>query len=94
MRGVPAEGSPDSSAAGPQPHARMGWARREASLDVPVGFYGYSYGITDIRFETIHRSRFGKLFQPKAAKPKSKTAAAGKNDPTIIELKDDIQEAM
>ena len=74
-RGVPAEGPiPDSSM--PEPHVRFGWARREAPLDAPVGFDGYSYGVTDIRFEPMHRSRPGKFFQPKKPKPKGGKAAA------------------
>ena len=74
-RGVPPEG-PESTANGPQPHVRFGWARREAPLDAPVGFDGYSYSITDIRFETMHRSRPGKFFHPKRSKSKSAKAAA------------------
>lgn len=74
-RGVPAEG-PDPTAQGPQPHVRFGWARREAPLDAPLGFDGYSYGVTDIRFETMHRSRPGKFFQPKKSKSKGAKAAA------------------
>jgi COMPASS component BRE2 len=82
-RGVPADG-PDPGAHGPQPHVRFGWARREAPLDAPVGFDGYSYGLTDIRFETMHRSRPGKFFQPK--KTKSKSAKAALAAPTPIAL--------
>ena len=74
-RGVTPEG-PDPTANGPQPHVRFGWARREAPLDAPVGFDGYSYGITDIRFEPMHRSRPGKFFQPKKTKSKTAKAAA------------------
>ncbi|KAM0722278.1 hypothetical protein Q7P37_001719 [Cladosporium fusiforme] len=82
-RGVPADG-PDPNADGPQPFVRFGWARREAPLDAPVGFDGYSYGITDMRFETMHRSRPGKFFQPKKpGKSKAKTAGAG---PTPVVL--------
>lgn len=73
-RGVPQEG-PDTASDGPQPHVRFGWARREAPLDAPVGFDGYSYGITDARFETMHRSRTGKFFHPKKSKAKSAKAA-------------------
>lgn len=74
-RGVPQEG-PDTATNLPQPHIRFGFARREAPLDAPVGFDGYSYGITDIRFETMHRSRPGKLYIPKKGKAKAiKTAA-------------------
>ena len=78
LKGVPKEGgiSIDGSVVGegPQPHIRMGWARREAPLDAPIGFDGYSYGLTDLRFETMHRSRAGKLYTPvsgKAAKAKA-----------------------
>lgn len=38
-------------------HVRMGIARREASLEAPVGFDGYGYGIRDIDCEKIHLSR-------------------------------------
>ncbi|PHH64584.1 hypothetical protein CDD81_4195 [Ophiocordyceps australis] len=38
-------------------HVRMGWARREASLDAPVGFDAYSYGIRDVAGEKVHMSR-------------------------------------
>lgn len=82
-RGVP-PGGPDPAPEGPQPFVRFGWARREAPLDAPVGFDGYSYGITDMRFETMHRSRPGKFFQPKKqGKNKPKTVGTG---PTPITL--------
>ncbi|KAF2752601.1 Ash2-trithorax family protein [Pseudovirgaria hyperparasitica] len=71
-RGVPAEGPPVPAGQEnvPQPHIRMGWARREAPLDAPVGYDGYSYGITDIRFESVHRSRPTKIYNhiPKGKK--------------------------
>lgn len=92
VRGVPAQGSPLPSAAGPQPHVRVGWARREAPLDTPVGFDGFSYGITDKRFETTHRSRPGKMYEAKSKKPKVKGAAAAKTDTTQIEVSDDVRE--
>lgn len=38
-------------------HVRMGWARRESSLDAPVGFDAYSYGIRDVSGEKVHMSR-------------------------------------
>ncbi|KAG6023071.1 hypothetical protein E4U41_002095 [Claviceps citrina] len=38
-------------------HVRMGWARREASLDAPVGFDAYSYGIRDVAGEKVFMSR-------------------------------------
>lgn len=77
LNGVPAEGNviPSTSQGSPQPHVRMGWARREAPLDAPIGFDGYSYGITDIRFETMHRSRPGKIAPP-SSKAKGKVSKA------------------
>lgn len=86
-RGVPPEG-PGLTANGPQPHVRFGWARREAPLDAPVGFDGYSYGITDIRFEPMHRSRPSKFFQPKKTKSKTAKAAAAAPTPVIIAPED------
>ena len=38
-------------------HVRMGWARREASLDGPVGFDAYSYGFRDVGGQKMHMSR-------------------------------------
>lgn len=38
-------------------HVRVGWARREASLDAPVGFDAYSYGIRDVAGEKVFMSR-------------------------------------
>lgn len=77
VNGVPAEGEviPPGSQGQPQPHIRMGWARREAPLDAPIGFDGYSYGITDIRFDTMHRSRPGKIAPP-STKKKGKPSKA------------------
>lgn len=88
-RGVPAEG-PDHTANTPQPHVRFGWARREAPLDAPVGFDGYSYGVTDIRFETMHRSRPGKFYHPK--KSKAKTVKAAATAPTSVTLSPEDQD--
>lgn len=36
---------------------RVGWARREAPLDAPVGFDAYSYAIRDIEGQKVHMSR-------------------------------------
>jgi COMPASS component BRE2 len=71
-KGIPAEGPaiPPGGESSPQPHIRIGWARREAPLDAPVGFDGYSYAITDTHFQTMHKSRFGKIALPQ---PKSKS---------------------
>ncbi|RFU34856.1 hypothetical protein B7463_g1484, partial [Scytalidium lignicola] len=38
-------------------HVRMGWARREATLDAPVGFDAYSYGLRDVAGQKVHMSR-------------------------------------
>ncbi|CAZ83990.1 unnamed protein product [Tuber melanosporum] len=46
VRGIPSGG-----------HVRVGWARREAPLDAPVGFDGYSYGIRDLSGQKVHMSR-------------------------------------
>lgn len=43
-------------------HVRMGWARREASLDAPVGFDAYSYGLRDVAGERVHMSRPKEFF--------------------------------
>lgn len=42
----------------------MGWARREASLDAPVGFDAYSYGIRDVAGQKVHMSRPKDFFAP------------------------------
>lgn len=77
LKGIPQEGPKDpidlrTNEVVPGPHIRMGWARREAPLDAPVGFDAYSYGITDARFEAMTRSRATKIFRPlpKGAKGK------------------------
>ncbi|KAF9913414.1 hypothetical protein BX616_010064 [Lobosporangium transversale] len=47
-------------------HVRLGWARREATLQAPVGFDAYSYGIRDTTGEKVHMSRvmpFGEAFK-------------------------------
>lgn len=74
VRGEPKVQSEDSAApTGQQPHVRVGWARREAPLDAPIGFDGYSYGIRDTNFEAMHRSRPSKLFHPRTHKSKPNT---------------------
>lgn len=45
-------------------HVRVGWARREASVDAPVGFDAYSYGIRDVAGEKVHMSRPKAFFPP------------------------------
>jgi COMPASS component BRE2 len=41
----------------PRGHVRMGWARREATLDAPVGFDAYSYGLRDVQGQKVYMSR-------------------------------------
>jgi COMPASS component BRE2 len=86
LRGVPSEGPviPPGQETVPQPHIRMGWARREAPLDAPVGFDGYSYGVTDIRFETIHRSRSSKIYNPLPKSKQKKKAPGGMPQVTYV----------
>ena len=45
-------------------HVRVGWARREASLDAPVGFDAYSYGLRDVGGQKMHISRPKDFFPP------------------------------
>ena len=73
----------ETHASGPLPHVRMGWSRREAPLDAPVGYDGYSYGLTDIRLEPMHKSRASKYLDtgedPKPGKKnRSKKGQANK----------------
>lgn len=86
INGVPSEGEvvPPGTHGQPQPHVRMGWARREAPLDAPVGFDGYSYGITDIRFETMHKSRPGKIAPPKVKGKPGKPKANPVKPPAVL----------
>ena len=69
VRGEPQVQS-GATSKGQEPHVRMGWARREAPLDAPVGFDGYSYGIRDLSTEPVHISRPTTFFRP--GPPKSK----------------------
>ncbi|KAB5535322.1 hypothetical protein GE09DRAFT_1006964 [Coniochaeta sp. 2T2.1] len=54
-RGIPKTKGPENSEA--LPHVRVGWARREAVVDAPVGFDAYSYGIRDVAGQKVHMSR-------------------------------------
>ncbi|CDR39659.1 CYFA0S03e05820g1_1 [Cyberlindnera fabianii] len=38
-------------------HVRLGLTRREASIEAPVGYDGYGYGLRDIHGNTVHLSR-------------------------------------
>lgn len=44
-------------------HVRIGFSRREGSLDTPVGFDAYSYGLRDVAGQKVHMSR-PKNFMP------------------------------
>lgn len=47
-------------------HVRVGWARREAQINAPVGFDGYSYGFRDKTGDKVTLSRplpYGKPFK-------------------------------
>ncbi|KDQ06733.1 hypothetical protein BOTBODRAFT_39390 [Botryobasidium botryosum FD-172 SS1] len=47
------------------PHVRLGWGRREAPLNGPVGLDGYSYGMRDMTGEKVTLSRprpYGRSF--------------------------------
>ncbi|KAL8957040.1 MAG: hypothetical protein Q9183_006159, partial [Haloplaca sp. 2 TL-2023] len=46
-----------TSGSDPGGHVRLGWARREANLDTPVGFDAYSYGLRDVSGQKVHLSR-------------------------------------
>lgn len=50
----PPNGGPGKS---PRGHVRLGWARREADLDVNVGVDCYGYGIRDVNGEVVNRMR-------------------------------------
>src|SRR5699024_10631672 len=43
-------------------HVRLGFARREADLDVNVGVDCYGYGIRDVNGEVVNRMRCDHLF--------------------------------
>jgi COMPASS component BRE2 len=62
-QGIRGNESKDSKKDGGR-HVRMGWARREASLDAPVGFDAYSYGIRDVSGEKVFMSRPKEFFPP------------------------------
>ena len=52
-------------------HVRIGWARREATLDSMIGSDAYGYGIRDVNGQKIHRS------QPKDFFPKGEQMCTG-----------------
>ncbi|KAI9333889.1 hypothetical protein BD770DRAFT_374587 [Pilaira anomala] len=46
------------------PHVRIGWARREACLNAPVGYDGYGYGYRDKTGDKVFCSRPEKYGEP------------------------------
>ncbi len=50
--GIPKKGGKHSEG-----HVRIGWARREATLESMCGFDAYSYGIRDVGGQKVHLSR-------------------------------------
>lgn len=46
------------------PHVRIGWARREACLNAPVGYDAYGYGYRDRTGEKLFCSRPQKFGEP------------------------------
>lgn len=63
-RGIVGGKSGKGEAAQSHGHVRVGFARREASLDAPVGYDAYSYGIRDREGHRVHMSRPKALFPP------------------------------
>ena len=45
-------------------HVRLGFARREANLDAPIGFDAYSYGLRDSAGQKVFMSRPKDFFAP------------------------------
>lgn len=51
------------------PHLRVGISKREASLEAPVGFDSYGYGIRDHTLESIHEGNTAQTLPVTALKP-------------------------
>ncbi|WVR07321.1 hypothetical protein IAU60_004362 [Kwoniella sp. DSM 27419] len=56
-RGSGSIGGSRGHLAGENAHVRVGWGRREAHIDAPVGADGYSYAIRDVGGEKVTLSR-------------------------------------
>lgn len=50
-------GTSDNSKSNDEAHVRIGWTRREASLETPVGHDAYGYGLRDVTGEKVYLSR-------------------------------------
>ncbi len=71
-RGILREAAKDGDGSGDgeppsRGHVRIGWARREASRDAPVGYDAYGYGIRDRKGQKVHMSRPKEFFSVAAA---------------------------
>lgn len=62
--GIPKRKKSEAGQESANGHVRMGWARREATLDAPVGFDAYSYGIRDAKGQKVFMSRPKDFFPP------------------------------
>lgn len=51
------------------PHLRIGVSKREASLEAPVGFDAYGYGIRDHTLESIHEGNITQNLSMRSLKP-------------------------
>ena len=79
-------------------HVRMGWARREASRDAPVGYDAYGYGIRDRKGQTVHMSRPKEFFAVANAGAHGNTSissitnTAGADEEGLVSVEEDICE--
>lgn len=71
-------------------HVRVGWARREASRDAPVGYDAYGYGIRDRKGQKVHMSRPKEFFSVARGSTGSSTNNANGNGTASTE--DDADE--
>lgn len=62
--GIPKKDGAQSTEECVRGHVRMGWARREATLDAPVGYDAYSYGLRDVAGQKVYMSRPKDFFPP------------------------------
>ena len=62
--GIPKETGKPGAEEEARGHVRMGWARREATLDAPVGYDAYSYGLRDVAGQKVYMSRPKDFFPP------------------------------
>lgn len=63
-RGILKQQANETSSLESRGHVRVGFARREAAVDAPVGFDAYSYGIRDKLGQKVYMSRPKPFFPP------------------------------